>query len=67
VTPLDLDPLFDVLVLKLASILPDHLWLVSLGAALPIAGLYWLAEKLFRDMELGQIEVQAQRTLARQS
>jgi hypothetical protein len=67
VTPLDLDPLFDTLVRKLASVLPDNLWLIGLEAALPIAGLCWLAERLFREMELGQIEVQAQGALARQS
>jgi hypothetical protein len=47
VTPLDLDPLFDTLALKLASVLPDNLWLIGLVAALPIAGLCWLAERLF--------------------
>ncbi len=66
-TPRNLDPLFGTLVVNLASVLPDNLWLIGLMSALPIAGLYWLAEKLFRDMELGQIEIQAQRTLARQS
>ncbi len=56
--------LFDALVRNLGSVLPDNLWVIGLIAALPIAGLYWLAEKLFREMELGQIEAQAQRTIA---
>ncbi len=60
------NPLFDALVRNLASILPDNLWMIALIAVPPIAGLYWLAEKLFREMEFGQIEVQAQGTITRQ-
>ncbi len=56
--------LFDALVRNLGSVLPDNLWVIGLIAVLPIAGLYWLAEKLFREMEFGQIEAQAQRTIA---
>jgi hypothetical protein len=55
--PRDLDPIFDALVRNLASVLPDNLWMIALIAALPAAGLYWLAEKLFREMEFGQIEI----------
>jgi hypothetical protein len=57
----------DALVLNVASVLPDNPWMIVLMAALPVAELYWLADKLFREMELGQFEVRAQPTIASQA
>ncbi len=59
VSPSDHNSLFDAVVSNVASVLPDNLWMIALIAAPPIAGLYWLAEKLFREMEFGQIEIMA--------
>jgi hypothetical protein len=54
--------IMDAFVMNLASVLPDNPWVLLLIAALPVVGLYWLADKLFREMEFGQFEVRAQRT-----
>jgi hypothetical protein len=45
------NPLFDALVLYLARVPPHNPWLLTLLTALPLVGLYWLAEKLFRERE----------------
>jgi hypothetical protein len=52
--------IMDALLLSVASALPDNLWAIVLMAALPVAGLYWLADKLFGEMEFGRFGVRAQ-------
>jgi hypothetical protein len=47
---------FDALVLNLTRVLPDNLWMLTLTASAAIAGLYWLAEKLWCETEFSQIE-----------
>ena len=53
---------FNSMVLHLVSIFPDSLWMLALITAALMAGLYWLAEKLWRENEFGQIEIEV-RTL----
>jgi len=46
----------EVLELYLSRVLPNTLWILTLMALPPMAGLYWLAEKLLRENEFGQVE-----------
>jgi len=46
----------EALVLHLSRVLPASLWMLTLMAAAPMACLYWLAEKLWREMEFRQSE-----------
>jgi hypothetical protein len=50
--------LIERVLLHLAGPLADHLWMLAL-MFVPMAGLYWLAEKLWRENEFGQIEIEA--------
>jgi hypothetical protein len=50
--------LIETLLLCLAGPLADHLWMLAL-MLVPMAGLYWLAEKLWRENDFGQIEIEA--------
>jgi hypothetical protein len=54
--------LFDSLVLHLVRILPGSLWVLALIAVAPMTGLYWLAEKLWGEMEFRQMgwQIEAQ-------
>lgn len=49
----------EALVLHLARVLPDNLWMLVAMALAAMAGLYWLAEKLWRDNELRHSELTA--------
>jgi hypothetical protein len=57
---------FNSMLLHLSSILPDSLAILALMTATLLAGLYWLAEKLWRENEFGQIEIEV-RTLQAQA
>jgi hypothetical protein len=46
-------------VLRLSSALPESLWVLGLIAFAAIAGLYWLADRLWVENEFGQIEMLA--------
>jgi hypothetical protein len=48
--------LIEWLALHLASALPDNLWMLAMMAMASMAGLYWLAERLLRENEYGQVE-----------
>jgi len=48
--------LIEWLVLHLTSALPASLWMLALMAMAPMAVLYWLAERLWRENEYGQVE-----------
>ena len=49
----------EALVQHLARVLPDNLWMLTLMELAPTAGLYWLAEKLWRENEFRQSELVA--------
>jgi hypothetical protein len=57
---------FNTLLLRLSRILPDSLWMLALMTATIMAGLYWLAEKLWRENEFSQIQIEM-RTLQAQA
>jgi hypothetical protein len=46
----------EALVVYLVRTLPDSLWMLALMAAASIAGLYWFAEKLWREQEFRPTE-----------
>jgi hypothetical protein len=46
-------------VLRLSSVLPESLWVLGLIAFAAIAGLYWVADRLWVENEFGQIEMLA--------
>ena len=54
------------MLLRFSGVLPDSLWMLALMTAALTAGLYWLAEKLWRGNEFGQIEIEV-RTLQTQA
>jgi hypothetical protein len=49
--------LLESTVLRLSSVLPDSLWMLGLIAGAAIAGLYWIADRLWVENEFGQIEL----------
>ncbi len=51
--------LIEAVLLRVAGPLADHLWMLAPTTLLAMAGLYWLAEKLWRENEFGQIEIEA--------
>ncbi|HEY1756986.1 MAG TPA: hypothetical protein VGG72_16550 [Bryobacteraceae bacterium] len=46
----------DAMLLHLGRVLPDNLWMLTLIAGVSIAALGWLADKLWRENEFGQVE-----------
>jgi hypothetical protein len=57
--------LFDSPALHLARVLPDNLWILILIAIPPIAGLYWLAERLWGEMEFREMRWQIEAAVRR--
>jgi hypothetical protein len=57
---------FNAMLLRFSGVLPDSLWMLALMTAALTAGLYWLAEKVWRGNEFGQIEIEV-RTLQAQA
>jgi hypothetical protein len=57
---------FNAMLLRFSGVLPDSLWMLALMTAALTAGLCWLAEKVWRENEFGQIEIQV-RTLQAQA
>jgi hypothetical protein len=57
--------LIETLLLRLAGLLADNLWMLALMTLAAMAGLYWVAEKLWREMEFGQIEIDVRTAQAR--
>jgi hypothetical protein len=57
--------LFDSLALHLARVLPANLWALALIAVPPIALLYWLAEKLWGEMEFREMRWQVEAAVRR--
>jgi hypothetical protein len=49
----------EALAVRLVSLLPGNLWMLVLMAVAPMAGLYWIAEKLLSENEFGQVEALA--------
>lgn len=49
----------DFLLLRISGALPDNIFIVIAAAALPLALLYWIADKLFRESELADKPQQA--------
>lgn len=47
------------LALRISDTPPDQLWILGLAGVAVIAGLYWLADKLWIENEFGQIEMLA--------